>query len=83
MDFENLTAILDFAIQKEVEAAEFYTDISKDEVFSGAGICREHLIQNNNDGRIQHLKRKSFGEVQFYFFIVMGLISDGYIIAQG
>ena len=45
MDFENLTAILDFAIQKEVEAAEFYTDISKDEVFSGAGEMFEEFAQ--------------------------------------
>jgi len=37
MDFENLAAILDFAIEKEVEAAEFYTTISREEAFSGAG----------------------------------------------
>jgi rubrerythrin len=35
MEFENLEAILDFAIEKEIEAAEFYTNISKEEVFSG------------------------------------------------
>ena len=37
MDFENLAAILDFAIEKELEAAEFYTIISREEAFSGAG----------------------------------------------
>jgi rubrerythrin len=37
MEFENLTAILDFAIENELEAAEFYTTISKEETFSGAG----------------------------------------------
>ncbi|CAB1074502.1 hypothetical protein D1AOALGA4SA_2321 [Olavius algarvensis Delta 1 endosymbiont] len=37
MDFEDLAAILDFAIEKEVEAAEFYTTISREEAFSGAG----------------------------------------------
>jgi len=37
VDFENLAAILDFAIAKELEAAEFYTDISKEAAFSGAG----------------------------------------------
>jgi ferritin len=36
MEFENLTAILDFAIENELEAAEFYTTISKEETFSGA-----------------------------------------------
>ena len=37
MEFENLAAILEFAIEKELEAAEFYTTISKEEAFSGAG----------------------------------------------
>jgi hypothetical protein len=29
MEFKNLGAIVDFAIEKEIEAAEFYTDLSK------------------------------------------------------
>jgi rubrerythrin len=37
MEFENLAAILNFAIEKEIEAAEFYTGISKKEAFSGTG----------------------------------------------
>ena len=37
MEFENLDAILDFAIEKEIEAAEFYSDLSKGETFSGSG----------------------------------------------
>jgi rubrerythrin len=37
MEFENLEAIVDFAIQKEREAAEFYQQISNDEEdFSGS-----------------------------------------------
>ena len=37
MDFENLEAIIDFAIEKEREAAAFYESISKDEEdFSGS-----------------------------------------------
>ena len=37
MEFENLEAIVDFAIQKEREAAEFYQKISNDEEdFSGS-----------------------------------------------
>ena len=37
MNFKNLEAILDFAIEKEKEAAEFYEQISKDEEdFSGS-----------------------------------------------
>jgi len=37
MEFEKLAAILDFAIEKESEAAEFYTTISQEDAFSGAG----------------------------------------------
>ncbi len=35
MDFNNLTEIVDFAISKEVEAAEFYRNVSEQESFSG------------------------------------------------
>jgi len=45
MEFENLAAILDFAIQKELEAAEFYTNISKEEAFSGAGEMFEEFAR--------------------------------------
>jgi rubrerythrin len=37
MKFENLEAIVDFAIEKEIEAAEFYSDLSQKEHFSGSG----------------------------------------------
>jgi rubrerythrin len=37
MNFDDLEAMIDFAIEKEREAAEFYDRISKDEVdFSGS-----------------------------------------------
>ena len=45
MEFENLAAVLDFAIEKELEAAEFYTNISKEEAFSGAGKMFEEFAQ--------------------------------------
>jgi len=45
MEFENLEAILDFAIEKEMEAAEFYKNISRQEVFSGAGKMFEEFAQ--------------------------------------
>jgi rubrerythrin len=35
MDFNNLYEIIDFAIEKEKEAADFYTSISTQERFSG------------------------------------------------
>jgi rubrerythrin len=36
MKFENLEAIVDFAIEKEIEAAEFYSNLSNEETFSGS-----------------------------------------------
>ena len=36
MQFENLKAIIDFAIEKEKEAAEFYDDVSEREPFAGS-----------------------------------------------
>ena len=45
MEFENLAAILDFAIEKEIEAAEFYTKISEEEAFSGAGKMFEEFAR--------------------------------------
>jgi rubrerythrin len=36
MKFENLEAIVDFAIEKEQEAAEFYSNLSQEEIFSGS-----------------------------------------------
>jgi rubrerythrin len=35
MDFKDLNAIIDFAIAKEIEAAEFYRSVSEQESFSG------------------------------------------------
>jgi len=45
MDFKNLAAVLDFAIEKEVEAAAFYSHISQEEAFSGAGEMFEEFAE--------------------------------------
>jgi len=42
MDFENLKAIVDFAIEKEREAAEFYEKASQEETLSGS---RQMLLE--------------------------------------
>ena len=36
MQFENLKAIINFAIEKEKEAADFYDEVSEKELFSGS-----------------------------------------------
>ena len=51
MEFENLTAILDFAIEKETEAAEFFTKISQEEAFSGAGEMFAEFAQEERKHR--------------------------------
>jgi rubrerythrin len=42
MDFKDLKAIADFAIEKEVEAADFYKSVSKEEPMSGV---RDMLLE--------------------------------------
>ncbi|MEJ2169277.1 MAG: ferritin family protein [Desulfobacterales bacterium] len=71
MEFENLDAILDFAIAKEIEAAEFYISISKQEVFSGAGKMFEEFAQEERKHQrmLEEFKTKgavaSMGEYNF------------------
>src|SRR5512141_1873986 len=36
MKFDSLDAIIDFAIEKETEAVEFYSGLAKEEAFSGS-----------------------------------------------
>lgn len=45
MKFENLNAIIDFAIEKEIEAAQFYEDAATDESFSGAKEMLQEFAQ--------------------------------------
>ena len=71
MKFENLDAILDFAIEKEIEAAEFYTTISKEEVFSGAGQMFEEFAQEERKHQMMLEEFKTKGvsaSVQDYNF---------------
>ena len=51
MEIESLTAVLDFAIEKEMEAAEFYTHISQQEAFSGVGKMFEEFAQEERKHR--------------------------------
>jgi rubrerythrin len=51
MEFESLAAVLDFAIEKETEAAEFYTHISQEEAFSGTGKMFEEFAREERKHR--------------------------------
>jgi rubrerythrin len=48
MSFEDLKAIIDFAIEKEKEAADFYEEVSKEESMLGA---REMLMEFSGEER--------------------------------
>ena len=64
MDFNNLTDIIDFAISKEIEAAEFYRSVSEQESFSGKKemflefAAQEHMHQT----LLEDLKEGKAGE---------------------
>ena len=45
MKFESLTEILDFAIEKEIEAVEFYSNLAQEEAFSGADKMFEEFAE--------------------------------------
>ncbi len=71
MGFNNLTEIIDFAIEKEKEAAEFYLSISKQEQFSGK---QEMLLEfsaqeRNHQKLLESLKAGKTGkELEGYKF---------------
>ncbi|MBR9979595.1 MAG: ferritin family protein [Desulfatitalea sp.] len=50
MDFNNLYEIIDFAIEKEKEAADFYTSLSTQERFSG----KKQMLQEFADQERKH-----------------------------
>ncbi len=63
MKFENLEAIIDFAIEKEIEAAEFYETASREESFSGA---KDMLLDFSKEERkhqtlLENFKSKGLG----------------------
>ena len=71
MGFNNLTEIIDFAIEKEKEAAEFYLSISKQEQFSGKQEMRlEFSAQERNHQKLlESLKAGKAGkELEGYKF---------------
>ena len=47
MEFENLQDIVDFAIEKEIEAAEFYETAFEGETFSGDNHASAIITRGN------------------------------------
>jgi len=64
MKFESLEAIVDFAIEKEIEAAEFYSGLSKEESLSGSGqMFKEFSAEERKHQRmLEEFKTKGITE---------------------
>ena len=58
MQFDNLKAVIDFAIQKEEEAAELYESASKEESMSGA---KDMLLEFSNEEKKHQAMLEKFG----------------------
>jgi rubrerythrin len=64
MDFKNLVEIIDFAIEKEKEAAEFYMQVSGQEQFSGKKQMLEEFAaeERKHQALLEDLKAGKLGE---------------------
>lgn len=62
MKFDSLEAIVDFAIDKEREAVEFYTGLSKEEAFSGSKQMFEEFAseEKKHENLLLDFKSKGF-----------------------
>jgi rubrerythrin len=84
MEFESLAAILDFAIEKEIEAAEFYTKISKEETFYGAGKMFEEFAreERKHQQMLQDFKTKgpTIGMEEYQFKWITDIKRSDYVL---
>jgi len=64
MEFESVNDIIGFAIEKEIEAAAFYTEASKEESMSGAKemFGEFALEERKHQALLETLKKKGFAE---------------------
>lgn len=64
MDFKNLVEIIDFAIEKEKEAAEFYMQVCGQEQFSGKKQMLEEFAaeERKHQALLEDLKAGKLGE---------------------
>ena len=62
MEFENLEAILDFAIEAEIEAAQFYTGLSGETAFSGSAKMFEEFAgeERKHQKMLENFKAQGF-----------------------
>ena len=71
MEFESVNDIIDFAIEKEIEAAAFYTEASKEESMSGAKemFGEFALEERKHQTLLETLKKKGFAEGMTWFTV--------------
>ncbi len=65
MVFENLEAIIDFALEKEKEAAEFYENLSQEEAFSGSSKMFKEFAQEErkHEKMLENFKTEDLPEM--------------------
>ncbi len=84
MEFESLEAIIDFAIEKEIEAADFYQGLSHEASMSGAKQMLEEFAREERKHQtlLEKIKSKGFDEsvVEYKFKWIPDLKRGDYLV---
>jgi len=84
MDFNSIEEVLDFAIDKEKEAAAFYTEIAEEESMSGAKEMLQEFAQeeHRHQTMLEELKRKGFasGVSSYKFKWITDIKRSNYVV---
>jgi len=85
MDFKNLNDIIDFAISKEIEAAEFYEDTSRLEQFSGKKQMLQEFAaeERKHEALLKDIKTGSIGDQldDYEFKWIVDIKRSDYVVA--
>jgi len=84
MEFQSIRDILDFAISKEKEAADFYTEAAKEESMSGARDMLKEFAQEERKHKalLEEFKQKGFasGISDYKFKWITDIKRSNYIV---
>ncbi|MFC1534970.1 ferritin family protein [Thermodesulfobacteriota bacterium] len=80
MSFDSFGEIMEYAVEKEIEAAEFYEDVSRQEIYSGAKNVfedfakeeRKHqkMLENFTKENIEHYKIEKIPDLKRSDYLV-------------
>ena len=84
MEFQSIQDILDFAISKEKEAADFYTEVGKEESMSGAKEMLKEFAQQERKHQtlLEEFKKKGFasGISEYKFKWITDIKRSNYVV---